>query len=300
MDFLEGLESEKQLVIKEQIERFKKLKEEDRRIIEPSDNLLLPKGTLIHGTSFNDDNLKSISNSGIITGQFFGIEEDGETYYCADFHKVPKDESIREYDEFHSKNYNDGRCPFGNKGKNSIAFLIYPDDRNKELLKYDCFIKDTEEGKVTRSMVNEKGLPYDDNTIMSSILFGVPSNFINGIVIGDNLISKENIERLNNLFPNVFIVRNTGEIIYKPNENKEITDLRIESVIKSVEIKKMQEEKQILLRQKDNEIDNNQKLWNAISKLSIEDIAKVYEELGWQGDLMEYASNLKKQNEKKI
>lgn len=288
---IENLPSEQKITIKEQIERFKELRNESNKVVIPDDKLVLPKGTLIHGTFFEKSKLKSISHSGIITGQFFGIEEDGETYYCADFHKVPLDQSLEDYNN--SFPYNDGRCPFGNLGKNTVAFLIYPDDRLNELIEYDCFDKDSNEGKLTRSFVNEAGLPYDDNTIMSSILFGVPSNFINGIVIGDNVLTKENVDLLTELYPEAFLTRNNGEIVRKQNEDNKITDIRVNSAIKSIKIDKISKENKKLKDEIDRKNDEEKRIWNAISTLPVENIKKIYEELGFQGDLDKYAEKLK-------
>lgn len=292
MNFFEGLDLDSQRLIKEQMERFEKIRKEPRKVIVPEDKIQFPKGTLIHGTPFNLDTLKSISNSGIITGQYFGIEEDGETYYCADFHKVKDDQTLKEYND--NFPYKDGRCPFGILGKDTVALVIYPDKRMDEVTKYDCFNKDTEEGKKTRNLVNENGLPYDDNNIVSSILFGVPSNFINGIVLGDNVINKDNVYKIIEMYPSVFIARNTGEIIYKYGDTREMLDIRIDSVQKSIEVDNLKKEKQKLEENQVRQKEENQKMWDVIATLPIEDIVKVYEGLGWQGDLNKYATNLKK------
>lgn len=291
-EFFDGLSKEEQNVLKERIERFNELRKEPRNAIVPEENMILPKGTLIHGTSFNKETLKSISHSGIITGQFFGIEEDGETFYCADFHRVPEDQTLKEYNDKFP--YNDGRCPFGNLGKNSVAFIIFPDGRMNEITKYDCFNSDTEEGKVARKFVNEEGLPYDDKEIMSSILFGVPSNFINGIVVGDNVISKENIDELIDLYPDVFIVRNNGQIIYKPGDNKEMTDLRVKNAEKDIKIEKLEKTNKALNDQVQNQKENESNMWDAIYHLPKDQIVKVLGSLGWQGDLEKYAEKLHK------
>ena len=81
----------------------------------------------------------SFAESGIITGQAFGIAEDGETFHCADFHRVKYDMSLANYnDQFP---YNDGRCPFGRRGKFTLAFVLYPDENLKALI-FDSIYND--------------------------------------------------------------------------------------------------------------------------------------------------------------
>ena len=63
-----------------------------------SGNTRLPLGTLIHGTTI--ENLDSIAKHGVMSGEFFGKPEDGETHYCADFYKVREDSNIASYTEF--------------------------------------------------------------------------------------------------------------------------------------------------------------------------------------------------------
>ena len=41
---------------------------------------------------------------------------------------------------------------------------------------------------------------------------------------------------------------------------------------------------------------DSDKLWSAIATLPVEQIAQVYEQLGWQGDCMEFARRLKEQH----
>lgn len=290
----EGLPIEKQKVLREQIDRFIKLKGFPRKPVTIEDIIRLPEGTLIHGTPVNEESLSSIAESGIITGQAFGIAEDGETFYCADFHRVKHTMSLANYnDQFP---YNDGRCPFGKRGKYTLAFILYPDKELDELTSYDCYRDSTKESDTTKSFVNTKGLPVKDTSLASSVLFGIPSNFISGIVLGDAHIKLDVVKFLIEKFPGVFITRNTGEIIYKHGDTLEIVEERIKSIQRQIKL----EEAEHQIKQKENRIDmqNNesQKMWAAIATLPVEEIAKVYEQLGWQGDCMEFARRLKEQH----
>ena len=190
----EGLSVEQQKALRAQIDRFISLKKLPRKVVDVGDQIRFPEGTLIHGTSVNEETLTSIAESGIMTGQAFGIMEDGETFHCADFHRVNHDMSLANYnDQFP---YNDGRCPFGRRGKFTLAFVIHPDENLDEIAAYDCYKDGTKESDTTKDFVNMHGLPVEDKTLVSSILFGVPSNFINGIIIGDNNIKLEVIKFL--------------------------------------------------------------------------------------------------------
>lgn len=133
----ENLMPEQAKILREQIDRFKMYKNTGRKTIDIDKEIILPVGTLIHGTGCVVQNLKSISETGIITGQAFGIPEDGETFYCADFHRISETQSLRDYND--SFSYIDGRCPFGLKGKKQVAFVIYPNQELKDIANFDCY-----------------------------------------------------------------------------------------------------------------------------------------------------------------
>ena len=216
-------------------------------IINDFGEVCFSQGTLIHGTSMYDEEmLSNISKTGILTGQAIGISEDGETYYCADFHRVCEDTTISGYNsEF---TYNDGRCPFGRRSDNSnaVAFVIVPNEYNRELLSYDCYRDGTVESDITKSFINY--MPIEDKEKASSILYGVPSSCINGIVVGGRVAcNEERINYLINLFPNSYIVTSFGELIYNPSKGEKLGDdiinLRIKKV--SLEYEKRQKKRDI-------------------------------------------------------
>lgn len=248
------LTPEQEKIFINQINRFNKINStyinKDAPLIDDMGELYFSEGTLIHGTSrFDEEMLSSISQTGVLTGQAVGISEDGETYYCADFHRVDKDITISQYNNEFS--YNDGRCPFGRRCDNSwaVAFVVVPNDINRELLSYDCYREGTLESDITKSFVNN--MPLADRKKASSILYGVPSNCIDGIVVGGKVSSdKEKINYLISLFPNSYIVSSFGELIYNPSMGERlgdtIIDTRIEKV--SLEYQKRQSKKMISSR----------------------------------------------------
>ena len=230
-------ENQERLLI-DQINRFNELSEKELYPLlvefDEKGKILLKEGTIIHGISGFDLNVvDNISKSGILTGQAIGIPEDGETFYCADFHRIPKDMSMEEFNKKFT--YVDGRCPFGNgrRGANTLAFVIEPREEAVDLLKYDCY-RTGVEADITKSFTNEAGL-LEPPEELSSILYGVPSNMFNGIVLGTKLLEKkEIIKLLIKLFPDCYISSIDGVVIYNPSIDvnyNEIVELRAESYV---------------------------------------------------------------------
>lgn len=228
-------EQQREILI-DQINRFNQVKSLEifPSVLEQAADgrVLLKKGTLIHGTSgFDLETIEHISKTGILSGQAVGIPEDGETFFCADFHMVSRDMSMKEFNE--QFKYVDGRCPFGNgrRGANALAFVIEQNDEAHELLEYDCYKSETVQSDITKSFVNVGGLPGEGD-VLSSILYGVPSNLFSGIVLGNNLLEKkEIIKLLIKLFPDCYISSIDGVIIYNPSIDmnyNETVELRAE------------------------------------------------------------------------
>jgi len=231
-------------ILEEQKKRFDSLQDKNNLKQMPilNNGLVLKEGTIIHGTSSKIETLKSIKETGILCGQAVGKEEDGETFFCADFHRIPFDISLEEYNEWFP--YSDGRCPMGKKEKigssKSVAFIIRENDENKELLSYDCY-RNTDHGRITKTFVNEKGLPLREE-VASSILYGVPSSCIEGIIVGTKVLEdKEKMDFLIKTFPDCYIVYRTGDIIYEPSK-EEYVELRKNNALLKRKIKMLEAE----------------------------------------------------------
>lgn len=305
-DFLDELEldRERKDVLIAQINRFNCLSERElpnKNIkVDSVGNIIFPAGTIIHGTSnCNLDKITSIAKSGILTGQAVGISEDCETYYCADFHRVPNDISVEEFNSWFP--YRDGRCPFGNLGKNSLAFVVHPCEELEELLSYDCYRIGTKNGDMTNSFINF--LPMAGN-VASSILYGVPANAISGIVMGDNLFKKQEIvDFISSLFPNSYIISKRGNLIYDPCciglDSHSITDMRRENYLNILKIEQLERE----LKNKDEQIIYEKKQYDklmqgVIDTCGVELAADVLLATGWQGtkdSTVSYIERLKEQ-----
>lgn len=189
--------------------------------LDESGKVILEKDSLLHGTRFEIDKLESISKLGILSGQAFGIPEDGETYCCADFYKLNSDLQIESIDGYFSKK-NSSKTPFGNYGKNDVAFIVNPIETSQKLFDYDCYKSGTVESEIAKSFVNQNGLLNNEGDIgLSSILYGVPSNCISGIIVGDKVASNpEKINTIKSLFPNCYISDRNGNVIYSRNTNR--------------------------------------------------------------------------------
>lgn len=245
------LSDEQKRILIEQMNRFERLKESYRNISNPVlDNdgcVVLPSGSIIHGIKRYDEvKLDNISKTGILTGQAVGISEDCETFYCADFHRVPNDISLKDYNlQFKS---NDGRCPFGSVRADksfNMAFVVTPNESNRELLSYDCYREGTVQSEITRSFINFMPLSKEAG---SSILYGVPANCIEGVIVGGEIISDKNkIDFLVQRFPHCYIASAHGELIYNPSKKEvlgdEVIELRRKLALKECAYRKEVNEK---------------------------------------------------------
>lgn len=290
-DFLDELEldSQRRTVLIEQINRFNNLSERtiDNKglMFDDSGKVLFPSGTIIHGTSNCDpEKIVNISRTGILTGQAIGISEDVETYYCADFHRVPRDMSVEEFNSWFP--YRDGRCPFNNLGKHSLAFVIHPCSEIEELLSYDCYRVGTVNGDVTGTFINYLPIP---GNVASSILYGVPSNAISGVVMGDNLLKKcEVVKFVSDLFSQSYIISKKGNIIYDPMfveiGSVEMMEERRQNYLNVLRIEELEMQLGYKAREVTYEKNQYDKLLNAvISTCGVDVAADVLLASGWQG-----------------
>lgn len=303
---VEGELSNEQIrIFLEQIDRFDKLNESYSNVCSPSldkdGSVMFKRGTLIHGISaYREDKIDSISKTGILTGQAVGISEDGETYYCADFHRVKEDVKVLDYSM--NFKYNDGRCPFGKTRADnsySVAFVLTPNETNRKLLAYDCYREGTLESDITKSFINT--MPLDDRELGSSILYGVPVSCLEGIVVGGRLLGdKDKIDYLIEKFPNCYLMSSYGEVIYNPSRGDklgdELVDLRREKASLEREKRLLAKEVSSLETNLNNVKESYDNLWyQMFYHCNSEDVANVLIALGWQGRInSEYVEGMKK------
>lgn len=299
--------SEEQIaILLQQMNRFYAVRRMDfpqkEFVLDDQGKVLLEEGMLIHGVPrYTVSTLENICKTGILTGQAIGVPEDGETFYCADFHRISRNMSMKEFNENFS--YVDGRCPFGNgrRGANSFAFLVRPIDEAKELLAYDCYRDGTKEAEITRSFTNCAGL-LSQKEQLSSILYGVPSNLFCGVVLGNRLLEdKKTVELVVKMFPKCYLLTIDGVILYNPNVDKEyspLVQLRAEKYVLSFQKRLVEDELESTRSEVQSLRANNQQLLHTmIVECPSEDVARILLEnrffQGTMEQVLEYIERVK-------
>lgn len=199
--------------------------------------LVLEEGTLIHGTSeFDKEKLDSISRAGILACEFLGTYEDAETYYCADFMRVPEKQTLEKYLS-NKANSASGRIPC-NPSSSSIAFIVNPSMEIEELIKMDCYRnKDIRDILNTNSSVVER-YSGEREGYASAILGGIPASCFSGIIVGDKILEDiEQIKTLKQLFPNCYLTTSDGTIIHEVNIEEKNSEEYEELVLKNTRLK---------------------------------------------------------------
>lgn len=239
-----------------QIENYRKvsLSKEKRKTLQinpETGNVIFEEGTLIHCAHACDySKLKSISEKGIISGDFLGIPEDGESFYCADFYRADKKmdsselfERILESDQIFC------RGPFGDlpKFRNKLAFIIEPRKDLAPLLDTDMYSLDNNDHIMQSELNLLEEYKTEKKNQIAAIPYGLPPNAISGIIAGDSLLqNKEYIQMLKNLFPESYILTREGKVFFDSILSKEEKEtVKIMSKEEKV-IEKNEEAKQIL------------------------------------------------------
>ena len=178
--------------------------------------VLLSKGDLIHGiVRDNPQVLQSIAETGILAGELVGVEEDGETYGCADFYKVRKDATLED-----SLNQINNKVPNSNRTveDNSVALIIQQADLQsaKQLSEYDAYA-DTDKGNQVKQIVADK-LPLTSEN-GAAIIVGLPANLISIVVVGRLLEKNEQrLIEISKQFSQSTIVSVDGRILIRKRE----------------------------------------------------------------------------------
>lgn len=245
-----------------QIEKFYQIKEYNLPInnYKVGDNVLLKKGTLLHGTYKNLEGLKEIVKNGLISSWFIdgklskypscvGVWNLKQDYLLKDYINFYSGGTIRYYSESGNKSevisYDNMKHFIDNVGKvdchmwtleqtkearfmpsliqNKVQVgIIFNGILAKELLNGD--ILNNVNDKVVKPFVNPQ---YYERFIKerknkddfftdreSAILFGVPSNLIEGILVGRDYENNEKIlNEIKGLLPNSYICNLDGMVI---------------------------------------------------------------------------------------
>lgn len=217
---LEKLSYVQKNYLAKQVDRFNKLNTLPGIIHMPitdeSGRVLLNSGSLIYGAgNFSVEKVYKISSIGLISDLFLGDLIDDNNLFCANFYKITRDVSLEEYNN--DFKYNDERFPFSPlgsmKGANSLAFIVSKNDN--ELFDFDLYKIGTDESSIARSFTDIRKIPFQLYDEVSSILYGVPSSMIEGIVLGDELFRNiDFVKYIINSLPNCYIATKNGYVIY--------------------------------------------------------------------------------------
>lgn len=256
-------------IMLEQIENYYDVKNSEyisQNRFENGENVLLKKGTLLHGTYKNIEGLKSILDDGLISSWFtygrlskypssVGVWNLKEDCLLKDYINFYSGGTI-EYKNFDGKKIKTSVIPY-NEMKNIMNVIdtdqcfrwfieqtkearfmpslvqnlvqigIIFDNNNKymeNLLKYDILNQNNINDKNVKKFVNpyyykkfiKDRLNKDDffTDRESAILFGIPANFIEGILVGRTYENDKNIlEEIKLLLPNCYICNLDGKVI---------------------------------------------------------------------------------------
>ena len=231
------------------------------------DEVILPRGTLIHGTYKNLEGLKDIVKHGLISSWFIDDGRNSKYASSVGVWNLNKDYKLKDYVDFYSGGtayyYNIGEdngevevIPYSlissflphfiEKGylvwkmdqtkearfipslvqnRVQLAVIFNGDNKGiKELLKGDIldpksvldedvkpFVHESYQEKFINER-NNKDAFFTDRE--SAILFGIPSNFIEGIFVGRDYEKDENVlSEIKELLPNAYICNLDGKVI---------------------------------------------------------------------------------------
>ena len=204
-----------------------------------NDKVYLKKGTLLHGTYKNLDGLKEIVKNGLISSWFI----DGRLSKYPNsvgLWNLKQDYYLKDYINFYSGGTIMYCGIFNNDTPNKTKVIPYSKMKNINVIasSINCHMWVLEQTKEARFMPSltqnnvQIGIIFNsDNQYIkellkgdikddfftdreSAIIFGIPSNFIEGILVGKNYEQDIKIlEKIKQLLPNAYICNLKGKII---------------------------------------------------------------------------------------
>ncbi len=228
------------------------------------DNVLLKKGTFIHGVRQGDKNLDSIIENGFLSSNIQNFNAKAQkTPYCVSMWNIKEDILLKDYINLYSgmtikyTDFNDHPTtklvPYNKldeeiensrtmniwmwsaeqtkeirflpsliRDDNQIAFILNTDNNYaKKIIKNDIFSLEFDK-KILKSFISKwfiENFIYikrDDFTTNreSAIIFGIPSCFIEGVLVGRKLENdKKQLEIIKEKLPQCYICNLNGKII---------------------------------------------------------------------------------------
>ncbi len=211
--------------------------------IDEKGKIIIPKHATNHRCTKDIENLRAISEYGVLASEWFGqIESEREGCFCTFLSKM-KGESYNYIGSLAEDDHS--RLTIGDN------VLLFFDDEN-EIMKYLLhldyfeFEKNKSENPNYKDLYSENELKileeliepvspagknmrndYDFKTnYWSAIPGGIPSYLINGVCIKNNNYPDEELDEINSFFPNAYIFNSKKEIIRCPID---IVDKKIEN-----------------------------------------------------------------------
>lgn len=238
------------------------------------------KGTLLCGTNANAEILEKISKNGILAPEFSGIKRNDNYFYSVIMTKVINDTFL----SCLAKNFiNDSNLPFA-KFSDNIAFVINSTSKIGGLLYYDLLDSKFDSRVETRNIIE---IDKKKNENDSSLLVGVPSNCISGIILGDKVVlDNKLITSIEKLFPSSYIITSTGMVI-KDRSNiivvEDFDKLALNSAQKDIKLQLMIAENKKLIEENKKLKDNLLNMIEAIKDTtSYYNQAKIYKKIGFK------------------
>ena len=229
-------------IMLEQIENYYDAKNSEyisQNRFENGENVLLKKGTLLHGTYKNIEGLKSILDDGLISS-WFTYGRLSKYPSSVGVWNLKEDCLLKDYINF----YSGGTIEYKNFDGKKIKTSVIPYNEMKNIMNvidtdqcFRWFIEQTKEARFMPSLVQnlvQIGIIFDNNNKYmenllkydilnkddfftdreSAILFGIPANFIEGILVGRTYENDKNIlEEIKLLLPNCYICNLDGKVI---------------------------------------------------------------------------------------
>ena len=171
---------------------------------------------------------------------FLGGHEDAETFYCADFYRVPEKCSVEDYSKYVAQpdiktlpsgaklavgKIEKSRLPHGSPYGTRIALIVNPNEPELRGLLANDVYRQNERFQEMKGIVNFNALDNDrfmgNNNRLSAVLVGVPSKFISGIMVDEKIQrDRQAMGHLENSFPNAYIVNTRGLFLRVPERAK--------------------------------------------------------------------------------
>lgn len=221
--------------------RESKGKSNNLQVNKKTGEAIFDEGTLIHCASeCSYEKLLNIKDKGIMAGDFIGIPEfnNQETFYCADFYRADqKMNSTNFFERIRESDSHSCRSPFSEQWKHclKLAFIINPNAELKDLMDTDMYKKQNSDHIMQKMLHLLEKYMGEKNGQVSAIPYGIPSNFLSGIVVGDYLLQNEEYMRvLQQVFPDCYILTHQGKTFFNPALSKEENETQKNECLKKL------------------------------------------------------------------